>query len=298
MATRSLLCGWPRRLWSLYRRGANRAGAGRLRLARERDCSVEIVRPDETNKLQALRAGDSKTIAVLQLSGTCLVDVEEATRALREKSCELGATHIVVDSETYGLPYICAQVRARALFVREGSKLECETGSPQSCTLMGRALESGTGVTKDEAEAARFYDRGCNRGDPMACTYLGHMHASGRGLPKDPARAVPLYQKACDNGHAAACTDLGLAYISGNGVPKDEPRAVALLQKYCDSFLELKGNPIATFAGDPAACTALGILHRAGEAGVSKDTKRATKLLTAGCQGGDAFACKELKVTR
>ena len=52
------------------------------------------------------------------------------------------------------------------------------------------ALFNGTGVAKNEEEAARFLVRAARRGSPIAQNRLAHILAAGRGLPADPVEAI------------------------------------------------------------------------------------------------------------
>jgi TPR repeat protein len=61
------------------------------------------------------------------------------------------------------------------------------------------------GVAKDEAKAARLYERACDLGWPAGCYNLAIMLELGRGVPQDRARAGDLYQLACTAGAAKAC---------------------------------------------------------------------------------------------
>jgi S1-C subfamily serine protease len=80
---------------------------------------------------------------------------------------------------------------------------------------------SGTGVPKDETEAARWFRKAADQGKAAAQYFLGGMYAAGTGVPKDEAEAVRWNRKAADQGDASAQTDLGIAYAVGMGVPID-----------------------------------------------------------------------------
>ena len=52
------------------------------------------------------------------------------------------------------------------------------------------------------------------------------MYAEGKGVSKDEAEAVRWYRLAADQGHAEAQYFLGIMYADGRGVSKDEAEAV------------------------------------------------------------------------
>jgi TPR repeat protein len=51
------------------------------------------------------------------------------------------------------------------------------------------SYDTGTGVRRDAAEAARWFRRAADQGDPAAQQNLGIMYANGDGVPQDPAAA-------------------------------------------------------------------------------------------------------------
>jgi TPR repeat protein len=52
------------------------------------------------------------------------------------------------------------------------------------------ALFNGSGVAKNEQEAARFLQRAARRGSAIAQNRLAHILAAGRGVPSDPVQAI------------------------------------------------------------------------------------------------------------
>ena len=65
--------------------------------------------------------------------------------------------------------------------------------------------------TKKNAEA----------GDAWAQYYLGMMYAKGEGVSKDGAEAVKWFRLVAEQGYANAQFNLGNSYYNGVGVPKD-----------------------------------------------------------------------------
>ena len=54
---------------------------------------------------------------------------------------------------------------------------------------------------------------------------LGLMYDNGRGVSKNDAEAVKWYKKAAEQGYADAQSDLGFMYVYGDGVPESHIKA-------------------------------------------------------------------------
>jgi TPR repeat protein len=54
----------------------------------------------------------------------------------------------------------------------------------------------GEGVTRDYAEAAKWYRKAANQGDADAQTILGSMYGEGKGVPRDYVWAYMWYSLA------------------------------------------------------------------------------------------------------
>ncbi len=74
-----------------------------------------------------------------------------------------------------------------------------------SCVFAGQAREYAHGVPKDDAEAARLYERACELKWPAGCYNLAIMLEDGRGVAQDLKRASDLYQMACAAGARLSC---------------------------------------------------------------------------------------------
>jgi TPR repeat protein len=79
--------------------------------------------------------------------------------------------------------------------------------------------ENGTGVTKDAAEAARWYQKAADAGYALGMVNLGLLYENGLGVTKDAAEAKRWYRKAADAGRhsawsiSAACTRTALGTL-------------------------------------------------------------------------------------
>jgi TPR repeat protein len=92
-------------------------------------------------------------------------------------------------------------------------------------TLIGDAYYYGHWVSRDYAEAARWYRRAAADGNPQAQATLGDMYYYGRNLPQDFVAAVRWWQFAADQGVALAQLNLSVMYANGDGIERDYVKA-------------------------------------------------------------------------
>src|SRR5262245_32608487 len=69
------------------------------------------------------------------------------------------------------------------------------------------------------------------KGDRNAEVMVGNMYLEGTGVERDVARAAQWFQKAAAAGHSYAQYALGLLYMTGQGVGKDQARGISWLEK-------------------------------------------------------------------
>ena len=133
---------------------------------------------------------------------------------------------------------------------------QARAGDPAAQARLGRAFHRGDGVTRDLAEAARWYRAAAVRGDPegaygLALLYAGDpadeavfrdpAHRLSRdtealygfdtpqpaaiGTGPDPVEAARWFRRAAERGHGKSQYRLGLAYLEGKGLPRDPEEA-------------------------------------------------------------------------
>jgi TPR repeat protein len=78
----------------------------------------------------------------------------------------------------------------------------------------------------DYPTALALLGAGVKRGDARAEFFLGVLYESGTGVPKDTAQAARLYRMSADQGLATAQNNLGALYANGDGVMQDLGQAV------------------------------------------------------------------------
>jgi TPR repeat protein len=191
-------------------------------------------------------------------------------------------------------------------------------GSDKGLTYLAIAYETGDGVPKDEAKAARLYKQASDVGDAQATLNLGAMYYEGRGVAKNYAEALVLFRKAASLGDAQAMTNLGVMYGAGQGVLKDNAQSLHWLEQAADrgsssalTFLAIRyeeGNGVvrneseaarlyrkAVDLGNDQAMLNLGKLFYEGQ-GVAKDYAQALRLFRQAAERGNAQAMTNIGV--
>ena len=105
-----------------------------------------------------------------------------------------------------------------------------QKGSIQQEIELAGAYFAGRGVTRDEKQAAYWYEKAANSGDPAAQLQIGFFYEAGIGVERDPARAAVWFERAVASGSVEAKVNLGVAYTWGVGVRKDPEFATQLFR--------------------------------------------------------------------
>lgn len=91
---------------------------------------------------------------------------------------------------------------------------------------LGLRYAKGTGVNKDDKEAATWFRLAADSGHSEAQRNLAFAYLHGRGTPKNEAEGIRRLRIAAEWSDAPARRQLGYHYATGSGVPKDENEAV------------------------------------------------------------------------
>jgi len=86
---------------------------------------------------------------------------------------------------------------------------------------LGMMYETGEGVPRDYAAAAKWYRQAADQGLPQAEQRLGNLLLNGRGVSQDYAEAVRWLSKAAAQGYGVAQFDMGFLAFKGYGMPQD-----------------------------------------------------------------------------
>ena len=104
------------------------------------------------------------------------------------------------------------------------------TGRPQGDAgaefCLGWMYENGLGVTRDCAEALKWYRLAADQDYAEAENSLGELYRGGLGTPQDYGEAVRWFYRAARQGNADAENSLGTMYAGGFGVLRDYSEAL------------------------------------------------------------------------
>ncbi len=118
-------------------------------------------------------------------------------------------------------------------------------GSALGQFLLGRALQRGLGVSKDEKAGIDFYRKAAEQGCVYASTRIGLCYLKGVGVEKDDRLAFINLRKAALQGDFDAQFCLGVLFITGTGVEVDSVSALDWWRKSVDQG---STRPMCTWA--------------------------------------------------
>ncbi|MGD8999155.1 MAG: SPOR domain-containing protein [Granulosicoccaceae bacterium] len=81
-----------------------------------------------------------------------------------------------------------------------------EQGHVLAQTLVGSLYAYGEGIKRNDAEAAKWFERAAQAGSAQAQYNLGILYENGWGVEKDPAQARLWYQQAANQGRKDAAS--------------------------------------------------------------------------------------------
>jgi hypothetical protein len=160
-------------------------------------------------------------------------------------------------------------------------RMAADNGHASAQYYVANRYAKGQGVPKDDREAMKWYRKAAEQGHVVAQYYVGDLYAEGRGVPQDDAEAARWYRKAAEQGDREAQKKLGARYALGQGLKKDEAAAAHWLRKAADQ-------------GDAEAQTLLGFMYADGR-GVPEDDAEALKWWRSAAKQGEPAAQKQLK---
>jgi len=191
-----------------------------------------------------------------------------------------------------------------------------EGGNSNMMVRLGNMYARGAGVSRDDAEAVRWFQKGVAARSTSAMVSLAFMIGENRGASKDAAEVYRLLKTAAEAGDLLAANNLGEYYRNGGLLAKNEPEAAKWLKMaaeggYTTAMVNLGSlyeraeamarSPIdavrwykkAAEAGNASGMTALGLIYL-GDSGVAQDDKAAFEWLKKGADGGNLVAITNL----
>jgi len=126
-----------------------------------------------------------------------------------------------------------------------------EQGHIKAQFALGEMYLRGQGTATDYTEALRWTQKAAEENDPKAEAALGYMYSYGKGVPRDYSEGARWYGKAADQGYSLAEQSLAYMYYNGEGVPQDYAEAARLYRKAAEQ-------------GDAVAQQGLGYMYATG----------------------------------
>ena len=116
--------------------------------------------------------------------------------------------------------------------------LAAEQGVKEAmCNLGCILLKGASGIEKNEVEAVRWFKNASDLNCPYGQNSLASCYLKGRGIKKDKDEAFRLYKLSAEQGYARARQNLSLCYEKGKGVPVDKDEAERWLKFSESGFL-------------------------------------------------------------
>ena len=101
-----------------------------------------------------------------------------------------------------------------------------ESGDAAAQFNVGILHDVGQGVSRDQAEAARWYMMAATLGNVPAMFNLGLMYEDGEGVEQNIEIALNWYRKAAEAGDVLAQFKLGSYHETGTHLAQDHPEAL------------------------------------------------------------------------
>jgi TPR repeat protein len=159
-----------------------------------------------------------------------------------------------------------------------------DKGSTSAMIELGVLLATGApGVSKDETQARKLFERAAQAGNPRGATNLAALPKveGATASPDDPVKARALLAKAAETNSAEAQYQLGLMTAEGVGGPQDDAAARALFEKaaaqgHVGAMVQMGAFAQAGRGGPKDENAAKAYYEKAAELG-SEDAKAALK---------------------
>ena len=155
-----------------------------------------------------------------------------------------------------------------------------DKGSTSAMVELGVAYATGAGIAKDEAAAAKLFERAAQGGNPRGVSNLAALSGKGGAAPVEAARSRSLLAKAAET-NAEAQFQLGLMLQDGVGGPKDDAGARTLFEKAAaqdhPGALERMGAFAKEGRGGPQDSSAAKTYYEKSAALGNEDAKAALK---------------------
>jgi hypothetical protein len=119
-------------------------------------------------------------------------------------------------------------------------------GRDNASYLLGFAYQRGTRVSKNSAEAIKWFAKSGDQGNPMAFYRIAVMYQEGDGVPQDNTMVEKWHRVAASHGFHWSQYELGIMYRDGVVVNKDDVLAAEWFLKAAEQGYALAQAAIGT----------------------------------------------------
>ena len=196
---------------------------------------------------------------------------------------------------TFTLMAVNSWAQAESKEIKE-LRAQAEKGDAGTQYSLGAAYAKGEGVTKNSAEAAKWFRKAAEQGGTLAQYNLGIAYANGDGVPKDSAEAAKWFRMAAEpgepeshrvkellakakGGDVSAQFQLGFIYAFGETATRRPINTVEGIKWILKSAEQ----------GKAEAQDLIGLLHHEGKV-MPKDTVAAVQWFRKAAEQGYAYA--------
>ena len=213
-----------------------------------------------------------------------------------------------------GLIKCFAQLKSEPEFKKFSHELieKAESGDSEAQYNLGRCYSFGSGTTKNQEEAFKWYMKSAEKGNSFGQGAVGACYAGGLGTGKNDDMAFEWMKRSAEQGNTEAEYGLGVFYYNGRGTKKDESEAKRWLQKAATSGHLMAQSTLKQLAERPLQPYSDELLKKAqsGNAvaqfniadcyfygkGVPADKAQSIRWLTKAADSGDAISQYNLGV--
>lgn len=175
----------------------------------------------------AAKRGDAHALAALGLMAIDGRGMDKNTgqgKAWLEEAARKGEP---AASYNFALLLLTTGAQADLLRAVELLRTAAEAEVADAQHALGALYLRGRGVTRDPAEAARWFLKAAGNGNLAGEVEYAILLFNGEGVPKNEALAARYFRHAASNGNAIAQNRLARLYAVGRGVPKNLVEAAA-----------------------------------------------------------------------
>lgn len=175
----------------------------------------------------AAKRGDARALAALGLmaiDGRGMDKNPSQGKAWLEEAARKGEP-----AASYNLALLLLSTGVQADLSRavELLRIAAEAEVADAQHALGALYLRGRGVTRDPAEAVRWFFKAAGNGNLAGEVEFAILLFNGEGTPKNEALAARYFRHAASNGNAIAQNRLARLYAAGRGVPKSLVEAAA-----------------------------------------------------------------------